>query len=147
MATTGKKDGFTAAERGAMKARAEELRNSTARGADKRVAEEQDCLDKIADMADGDRAVAERIHAIVLDVAPQLTARTWYGMPAYALDGKVLCFFKPSGKFGMRYSTLGFQDIAALDDGNLWPSEYAVTQLTKADEQTVRALVATAIGG
>ena len=129
-----------------MKERAAELRRAGGRGAAKKSEEAQACLDKIAEMPDSDRVIAERIHAIVTGTAPDLTVRTWYGMPAYALDGKVVCFFKPSVKFKMRYSTLGFSDTASLDDGTMWPTEFAVTALTKADEKRIAALVTKAIG-
>jgi len=138
--------GWTDEERAAMKEHAAELKRAGGKGAAKAAEEAQACLDKIAEMPDHDRALAERIHALVTETAPALTVKTYYGMPAYALDGKVLCFFKPAGKFKMRYATLGFQDVAALDDGNVWPTEYAVTELTAADEKKIRALVKTAIG-
>ena len=124
--------GFTAAERAAMKERAEELKSS-GRGGKKKSEEAQACLDKIAEMNPSDRSLAERIHAIIAQVAPDLDSKTWYGMPAYTRDGKVVFFFKPAEKFGARYATFGFSDIANLDDGNLWPTEYAVTRLTDAD--------------
>jgi uncharacterized protein YdhG (YjbR/CyaY superfamily) len=138
--------GWTDEERAAMKEHAAELKRAGGKGAAKAAEEAQACLDKIAEMPDHDRALAERIHALVTETAPELTVKTYYGMPAYALDGKVLCFFKPAGKFKMRYATLGFQDVAALDDGNVWPTEYAVTELTAADEKKIKALVKTAIG-
>src|SRR5690242_17509527 len=119
--TTNTKSGFTEAERAAMKARAEELR-AEGRGGAKKADEAQTLLDKIAEMPDEDRLLAERIHAIVSEVAPGLDAKTWYGMPAWAKDGKVLCFFKPASKFGVRYATLGFNDPAQLDDGTIWPT-------------------------
>jgi uncharacterized protein YdhG (YjbR/CyaY superfamily) len=142
MASTGGTD----EERAAMKEHAAELKRGGGKGAAKAAEEAQACLDKIAEMPDHDRALAERIHALVTETAPALTVKTYYGMPAYALDGKVLCFFKPAGKFKMRYATLGFQDVAALDDGNVWPTEYAVTELAAADEKKIKALVKTAIG-
>jgi uncharacterized protein YdhG (YjbR/CyaY superfamily) len=138
--------GWTDEERAAMKEHAAELKRGGGKGAAKAAEEAQACLDKIAEMPDHDRALAERIHALVTETAPALTVKTYYGMPAYALDGKVLCFFKPAGKFKMRYATLGFQDVAALDDGNVWPTEYAVTELAAADEKKIKALVKTAIG-
>jgi uncharacterized protein YdhG (YjbR/CyaY superfamily) len=138
--------GWTDEERAAMKEHAAELKRAGGKGAAKAAEEAQACLDKIAEMPDHDRALAERIHALVTETAPALTVKTYYGMPAYALDGKVLCFFKPAGKFKMRYATLGFQDVAALDDGNVWPTEYAVTELAAADEKKIKALVKTAIG-
>jgi uncharacterized protein YdhG (YjbR/CyaY superfamily) len=137
--------GWTDDERAAMKEHAVELKRAGGKGAAKAAEEAQACLDKIAEMPDSDRVIAERIHAIVTETAPQLTVRTWYGMPAYALDGKVVCFFKPSVKFKMRYSTLGFSDTASLDDGNMWPSEFAVTALAKADEKRIAELVTRAV--
>src|SRR4051794_6292425 len=136
---------WTAEERAAMKEHATELKRAGGRGAAKAAEEAQACLDKIAEMPDSDRVIAERVHAIVTETAPQLTVRTWYGMPAYALDGKVVCFFKPAVKFKMRYSTLGFSDTATLDDGTMWPTEFAVASLTKADEKTIAALVTKAV--
>ena len=129
-----------------MKAHAEEIKRAGGKGAAKSADEARACLDKIAEMPTPDRILAERIHALVTQTAPQLTVRTWYGMPAYAKDGKVLCFFKPAEKFKARYATLGFTDVAALDDGNMWPSEFAVTGLTAADEETITALVKKAVG-
>ena len=138
--------GWTDDERAAMKEHAAELKRAGGKGAQKAAEEAQACLDKIAEMPGSDRVIAERVHAIVTETAPQLSVRTWYGMPAYALDGKVVCFFKPSVKFKMRYSTLGFSDTASLDDGNVWPTEFAVTTLTPADEKKIAALVKRAIG-
>jgi len=140
-----KNDGFTEAERAAMKERAAELKASGRKGA-KKADEAQVCLDKIAEMPQPDRGIAERIHAIVTTHAPMLDAKTWYGMPAYALDGKVLCFFQPADKFGARYATFGFQDPAALDDGNVWATSFAITKLTKADEDRLAELVTKAVG-
>ncbi len=139
------KPGFTDAERAAMKAYAEELRAS-GRGGPKKADEAQACLDAIAAMPDDDRALAERVHALVRDVAG-LRPKTWYGMPAYVdEDGKVVCFFKPASKFGVRYATLGFTDTARLDDGDLWPTEFAVRStspsVTAALEELVRRAVA-----
>jgi uncharacterized protein YdhG (YjbR/CyaY superfamily) len=138
--------GWTEDERAAMREHAAELKRAGGKGAAKAAEEAQACLDKIAEMPESDRVLAERIHAIVTETAPQLTVRTWYGMPAYALDGKVVCFFKPSVKFKMRYSTLGFSDTASLDDGTLWPTEFAVADLTKADEKKIAGLVEKAVG-
>jgi uncharacterized protein YdhG (YjbR/CyaY superfamily) len=106
---------------------------------------EEVVLAKIAAMADPDRAIAERVHAIVLKAAPGLTPRTWYGMPAYAKDGKVICFFQDAGKFKARYSTIGFSDKANLDDGTMWPTGFALTKLTKADESRIAKLVEQAV--
>ena len=138
--------GWTEDERAAMREHAAELKRAGGKGAAKAAEEAQACLDKIAEMPDSDRVIAERVHAIVTETAPQLTVRTWYGMPAYALDGKVICFFKPAAKFKMRYSTLGFSDTATLDDGTMWPTEFAVASLTKADEKTIASLVTKAVG-
>lgn len=144
--TKGGTSGFTAAERAAMKERAEELRSS-GRGGKKKAEEAQACLDKIAEMDSSDRSLAERIHAIVAEVAPDLDSKTWYGMPAYARDGKVVCFFKPAEKFGTRYATFGFSDLATLDDGNVWPTEYALTRLTDADVKEFSKLIERATRG
>jgi uncharacterized protein YdhG (YjbR/CyaY superfamily) len=136
-----KSDGFSAAERAAMKARADELRAEGKKGA-KQADGLQDLLDKIAAMAPGDRALAERVHVTVTATAPHLTPKTWYGMPAYANDdGKVVIFFQDSGKFSYRYSTLGFQDAANLDDGDLWPVSYALMAWSPKVEKQVIALV------
>lgn len=139
-------DGWTAEERAAMKAHAEEIRRAGGRGAAKSAEEAQACLDKIAEMPKADRVLAERVHAIVTGTAPDLAVKTWYGMPAYAKDGKVLCFFKPADKFKVRYATLGFSDVAALDDGNMWATEFALKTLTPADEKRLVALVERAVG-
>jgi len=152
MATTttntqaGDSAGWTDDERAAMKEHAAELKRAGGRGAAKTAEEAQACLDKIAEMPPSDRVLAERVHAIVTQAAPGLAVKTWYGMPAYALDGKVVCFFKPAVKFKMRYSTLGFSDTATLDDGNVWPTEFALTRLTAADEKKIEALVKKAVG-
>jgi uncharacterized protein YdhG (YjbR/CyaY superfamily) len=137
-------DGFSAAERAAMKARADELRAEGKKGA-KQADGLQDLLDKIAAMAPEDRALAERVHVTVTAAAPELTPKTWYGMPAYAdADGKVVVFFQDSGKFGYRYSTLGFQDSANLDDGDLWAVAYALKKWSPTVEKKVVQLVKTA---
>ena len=107
---------------------------------------EEVMLAKIAEMSDSDRAMAERVHAIVMKAAPGLAPRTWYGMPAYAKDGKVLLGVKNSGKFGQRYTTLEFQDVAQLDSGLIWPTSYAVVELTKTGEQEIAALIRKALG-
>ncbi len=138
------KDGFTAEERAAMKERAAELRAAQRRG-NKRAAEAQDCLDKIAALPEADRLIAERIHAIVTENAPALDAKTWYGMPAYARDGAVVCFFQPASKFESRYGTFGFNDTALLDDGNVWPTGFAVAALSAEDEAFLAALVRRAV--
>ncbi len=137
---------FTDEERAAMKERAREQKASARRGA--RAAEgdgDSEVLAKIAEMSPADRAMAERIHAIVKASAPGLSARTWYGQPAYARDGKVVCFFQPAQKFKTRYSTFGFSDEAHLDDGAMWPVAFALTELTAADEARIGALVKKAV--
>jgi uncharacterized protein YdhG (YjbR/CyaY superfamily) len=138
-------DGFTAEERAAMKERAAELRAEGKKGA-KRADGLQAVLDRIAEMAPEDRALAERVHVVVTANAPELAPKTWYGMPAYANpDGKVVVFFQDSGKFDYRYSTLGFQDAAHLDDGDLWPVSYALQQWSPAVEKKVVELVRAAV--
>ena len=145
--TSSDSTGFTAEERAAMKARAEELRAEGRKGA-KKADGLQDLLDKIAGMAPEDRALAERVHVTVTANAPHLTPKTWYGMPAYANeDGKAVIFFQDSGKFGYRYSTLGFQDSAHLDDGDLWPVSYALVRWSPAVEKRVAELVRAAVTG
>jgi uncharacterized protein YdhG (YjbR/CyaY superfamily) len=132
--------GWTAEERAAMKARARELKAEARANKDK-AAGERDVLAKIAELPDPDRAMAERLHAIVKASAPALSPKTWYGMPAYAKDGKVVCFFTPASKFSSRYATFGFNDTANLDDGAMWPTAFALTELTAADEARIAALV------
>lgn len=134
-------DGFSAEERAAMKERAAELRAEGKQGA-KKADGLQAILDRIADMAPQDRALAERVHVTVTRTAPELSPKTWYGMPSYAnSDGKVVVFFQDAGKFSYRYSTLGFQEAANLDDGDMWPVSYALTQWSPAVEKKVVALV------
>jgi uncharacterized protein YdhG (YjbR/CyaY superfamily) len=137
---------FTDEERAAMKERSQELKASGRRGtrADQADAEAE-VLGKIAEMAEPDRAMAERLHAIVKANAPELTPKLWYGMPAYAKDGKMVVFFQTRQKFKARYATLGFNDTANLDDGNMWPVYYALTTLTADDEKRIAALVKKAI--
>ena len=147
--TTAKKrqEGFTDEERAAMKERAQELKAAARRGprADKAEGESA-VLAKIAEMPEPDRVMAERLHAIITASAPALAPRTWYGMPAYAKDGKVVCFFQSAQKFKTRYATLGFSDKANLDEGAMWPTTYALTtELTAADEATIVALVTRAV--
>jgi uncharacterized protein YdhG (YjbR/CyaY superfamily) len=138
-------DGFSAEERAAMKERAAELRAEGTKGA-KKADGLQAVLDRIAEMAPQDRALAERVHVTVTRTAPELTPKTWYGMPAYAnADGQVVVFFQDAGKFNYRYSTLGFQDAANLDDGDLWPVSYALQQWSPAVEKKVVELVKAAI--
>jgi uncharacterized protein YdhG (YjbR/CyaY superfamily) len=142
---TTESEGFTAAERAAIKERADELRAEGKKGA-KRADGLQAVLDRIAEMAPEDRALAERVHVTVTEAAPELLPKTWYGMPAYAnADDKVVVFFQDAGKFNYRYSTLGFQDPANLDDGDLWPVAYALQQWSPAVEKKITELVQTAI--
>ena len=140
-ATDKKFEGFTDEERGAMKERAQELK-AEARRADG----EKALLAKIAEMPEPDRAMAERLHAIITASAPDLSPKTWYGMPAYAnKDGKVVCYFTAASKFKSRYATFGFNDDANLDEGNMWPTAFALTELTAADEARIGALVKKAV--
>jgi uncharacterized protein YdhG (YjbR/CyaY superfamily) len=139
-----KSKGFTAEERAAMKERARELK-AEARATQDREAGERDVLAKIAEMPDADRAIAERVHSIVAATAPELSPKTWYGMPAYARDGKVVCFFQSADKFKSRYATLGFSDQANLDEGAMWPTAFALTELNAAGEKRIAALVKRAV--
>jgi len=139
--TPKKTEGFSADERAAMRDRKKELAAQAA-GADG----EADVLAKIAEMPTGDRAMAERLHALVKQAAPDLTARTWYGMPAYARDGKVVCFFQSADKFKARYATLGFSDKASLDDGDMWPTYFALKSLGPKQEAAIAALIKKALG-
>lgn len=141
MATTPPDDTFSKKERAAIKERAKELKEQ-AKNADST----KDVLDKIAALDEPDRSIAERIHAIVAEHAPSLTPKAWYGMPGYARDGKVVVFFQSAAKFGTRYSSLGFNDNAELDDGSMWPVAFAIHKLGAAEEKTVAALVAKAAG-
>jgi uncharacterized protein YdhG (YjbR/CyaY superfamily) len=145
--TTGKASGgFAEDERAAMRERAQELKSAARRGPRAGKADgERDVLEKIAEMPEPDRAKAERLHAIIKATAPDISPRTWYGMPAYAKDGKVVCFFQGSHKFKTRYSTLGFSDKANLDDGAMWPTAFALKDLTTAEEARISALVKTAV--
>ena len=138
--------GFTDEERAAMKEHAKELKRAAGRGprANKE-AEEADVLAKIAQMPESDRVIAERLHAIIKVVAPNLAPRTWYGMPAYAKDGNVVCFFQNSQKFKTRYSTLGFNDKALLDDGVMWPVAFALLRMTPSEEARIAALLKKAV--
>lgn len=143
--STTETDGFTAAERAAMRERAAELRAEGKKGA-KRADGLKAVLDRIAEMAPEDRKLAERGHVVVTEHAPDLSPKTWYGMPSYAnADGKVVIFFQDAGKFESRYSTLGFQDVANLDDGDLWPVAYALVAWTPAVERRITELVKAAI--
>jgi uncharacterized protein YdhG (YjbR/CyaY superfamily) len=143
MTTDKKYEGFTDAERDAMKERAKELKTAGRRG---KAADEEALLAKIAEMPEPDRGMAERIHAVVTASAPALKPKLWYGMPGYAKDGKVLCFFQSAQKFKSRYATFGFNDIAALDDGTMWPTAFALTTLTDEDEARLGELVRRAAG-
>ncbi|MFF9147866.1 iron chaperone [Streptomyces sp. NPDC014861] len=135
-------DGFTEDEREAMKERAKELKAGKARASRAKAADgEADLLAKVAEMPDEDRVLAEGVHALVKKVAPDLTAKTWYGMPAYARDGKIVLFFQSAAKFKARYATLGFNDAATLDDGDMWPTSFALTALTPAVESRIEALI------
>src|SRR5512132_148317 len=129
---------FTDEERGAMKERAKELKADKADG-------EGEVLAKLAEMQEPDRVLGERLHAIIKANAPALSPRTWYGMPAYGKDGKVVCFFQPAQKFKTRYATFGFNDPANLDEGTMWPTAFALTELTAADEKRIGALVKKAV--
>ncbi|HZS94569.1 MAG TPA: DUF1801 domain-containing protein [Chloroflexota bacterium] len=143
--TTGKaSEGFTAEERAAMKERVKELK-AAARVEKDRAEGERAVQEKIAEMPESDRVMAERIHAIITAGAPDLTPRTWYGMPAYGRDGNVICYFRPAEKFKTRYATFGFSDKANLDDGAMWPTDFALKELTAADEARIEALVKKAV--
>ena len=148
--TTDEKGGsskkWTEAEKDAMKERAKELKTQSRRSsADEREEGEREVLAKIAEMPDSDRRMAERLHTIILAAAPDLTPRTWYGMPAWAKNGKALCFFTPAAKFKERYA-FGFNADAQLDEGTMWPTAWALTKLTAADEKRIAALVKKAVG-
>lgn len=141
----GRAGGFSADEKSAMRERAQELK-AEARAVKDRATGERDVRDSIAAMAGPDREIAERVHEIVIAAAPALVPRTWYGMPAYAKDGKVICFFQSAGKFKTRYATFGFQHDANLDDGNMWPVAFAITGLTPTEEASLSDLVKRAVG-
>jgi uncharacterized protein YdhG (YjbR/CyaY superfamily) len=139
--------GWTDEERAAMKERARELKAESRRGKRAGKADaESEVLAKIAEMPAPDRTMAERLHAIIKASAPALSPKLWYGMPAYAKDGKVVCYFTPASKFKSRYATFGFNDDANLDDGTMWPTSFALTELTAADEAKIGALVKKAVG-
>jgi uncharacterized protein YdhG (YjbR/CyaY superfamily) len=143
---TQKSEGFTEEERAAMKERARELKGEARRGSRAGKADgEGDVLAKIAEMPEPDRAMAERLHAIVKTSAPALSPKTWYGMPAYARDGKVVCFFQSAQKFKTRYATFGFSDQANLDEGAMWPTAFALKELTAPDETRIAALMKKAL--
>ena len=138
--------GFTDEEIAAMKDRAQELKATARRGTRAAKADgETELLAKIAEMPEPDRVMAERLHAIIRAAAPALEPRTWYGMPAYAKDGSVICFFRSAQKFKTRYATLGFSDKANLDEGSMWPTDFALMKLTKADEARITGLVKRAV--
>ncbi len=140
-------EGFSDEERAAMKERASELKADGRRTARAGAADDEAAvMAKIAEMAEPDRAMGERLHAIIKSSAPALSPRLWYGMPAYAKDGKIVCFYQPAQKFKSRYATLGFNDAARLDDGTMWPTAFALMELTAADEQRIGALVKKAVG-
>jgi uncharacterized protein YdhG (YjbR/CyaY superfamily) len=136
--------GFTDDEKAAMQARAQELK-AEASGNKNTADEERDVLAKIAEMSEPDRGMANRLHAIIKANAPTLSPKTWYGMPAYTKDGKIVCFFQSAQKFKTRYATLGFQQDANLDEGNMWPVAFALTELTAAEEARIAALVKKAV--
>ncbi|WP_316573492.1 iron chaperone [Nocardia canadensis] len=144
---SGSAAGFSAEERAAMKEHAQELRTAAKRGKTSKADGEADLLAKIAEMAEPDRSIATRIHEIVMTTAPDLTPKTWYGQPAWAKDGKVVCFFQAAAKFKTRYATLGFSDAATIDDGTMWPTAFGLTALTAADETRIAALVKKAVSG
>jgi uncharacterized protein YdhG (YjbR/CyaY superfamily) len=143
--TKSKSQTFTPEERAAMRERARELK-AEERASKDRAAGERDLLAKVAEMPAPDRALAERVHALVTANAPMLSPKTWYGMPAYAKDGKIVCFFQSADKFKSRYATLGFNDTANLDDGAMWPTSFALAELTPAEEKKIAALVKKAAG-
>jgi uncharacterized protein YdhG (YjbR/CyaY superfamily) len=139
--------GFTAEERAAMKEHAQEQKKAARSGsrADKAAQEAQDVLAKIAEMKDSDRVIAERVHTVITAVAPDLAPKLWYGMPAYAHNGKIVCHFQAAAKFKSRYATLGFSDQANLDDGPMWPASFALTEVTAEVEARIAALVNQAV--
>jgi len=138
--------GFSAEERAAMKERAQELKAGSLRGARPKKDGESDVLAKIAEMPEPDRQMALRLHEMVKAEAPALSPKTWYGMPAYALGGKVVCFFQSAKKFDSRYATLGFSDVANLDEGDMWPTAFALRELTPTVEKKIAALIKNAVG-
>jgi len=146
--SAGKKSaGFSPAEQEAMKERLREMKSESGRGPPGGAEDgEREVLAKIAAFAPPDRALAERIHRLIRDTAPQLVPRTWYGMPAYARDGQVVCFFQNASKFKTRYATLGFSDKARLDEGRMWPTTYALREMTGAEEARIAALLKRAVG-
>lgn len=147
IAMTNTYEGFSAEERAAMKEHAQQMKKESRRGskADKAAAAVADLLSKIAEMTDADRAMAERVHEIVTTTAPMLAPKLWYGMPAYQLDGKNVCFFQPAAKFGTRYATFGFEQAANLDDGDMWATSFALNAMTPEVEARIAALVKQAV--
>jgi uncharacterized protein YdhG (YjbR/CyaY superfamily) len=147
MGSTTKHEGFTAEERAAMKEHAKELKATARRAtaAEKAAQAEADVLAKIAEFQPSDRAAAERVHAVVRSAAPTLEPKLWYGMPSYTRDGKIVCFFQPAEKFKARYATLGFNDSANLDDGAMWPTGFAITEVTPQVEARIAALLKQAL--
>lgn len=140
-------EGFSAEERAAMKERAAELRKAKGRGKGSKAADQEaEVLARIAELPDADRAIAEPLHALMKEVAPELTAKTWYGMPAYAQGTKIVCFFQGAGKFKTRYSSFGFNDIAQLDDGSMWPTAYALAGWDDEVADRIAGLVRRALG-
>jgi uncharacterized protein YdhG (YjbR/CyaY superfamily) len=140
-----KSGGFSAKERAAMRERAEELKSESRRGAGSKKDAEGDVLAKISELPEPDRQMALRLHEIVKASAPKLSPKTWYGMPAYALGGKVVCFFQGAKRFDSRYATLGFSDAATLDEGDMWPTSFALKDLTPAVEERIATLVKRAV--
>ena len=136
---------WTDEERAAMQEHAKDMKKATRRGKATKADGEADLLEKIAAMPESDRVIAERIHAIIRETAPELEPKTWYGMPAWAKSGKNVCFFQPAAKFKVRYATLGFEEAANLDDGSMWPTSWALTKLTAADEKRIAELVKQAV--
>ncbi|MEV5607712.1 DUF1801 domain-containing protein [Streptomyces sp. NPDC052225] len=145
---SGTYEGFSADERAAMKEHAQEQKKAARRTskAEKEAEAVRDVLAKIAEMQDSDRVMAERVHAVVTATAPSLAPKLWYGMPAYAADGKVVCFFQSAEKFKARYATLGFSDLAQLDEGTMWPAAFALTEVTADVEKRIAELVRRAVG-
>lgn len=148
MSTSGHEEGFSAAEKAAMKERAAEVRAPKKRmtKAEKAAQARLEVEQKISEYTGNDKVLAQRLHQIITETAPQLEPKTWYGMPAYALDGKILCFIQDAAKFGVRYLTLGFNDLATLDEGSMWPTAYAITALDEQLETRVTHLIAKAVG-
>jgi uncharacterized protein YdhG (YjbR/CyaY superfamily) len=144
-ATRRKSSAFSEEERAAMREAVREYKAEARRGGNSKADGESDVLTKIAGMPESDRVMAERLHAIVKATAPELSPRTWYGMPAYAKDGKVLCFFQSGQKFKTRYATFGFSDKANLDEGSMWPTAYALKKLTATEEAKIKALLKQAV--